>query len=71
MINEAIRGLMKLKSKDYAGLAAHLGLKSTQAVHNKLHRNTFTANDLIRIAEYLDCNLALIDGKNTIVLDRE
>ena len=69
-VSSKIKALLKLKSKDNAALAEHLGI-STQAFSNKLYRNSFSAADLIKIADFLDCDLAFISDDGTkITLDK-
>ena len=68
-VSSKIKALLKLKGKENAELATHLGI-STQALSNKLYRDSFSAADLIRIAAFLDCTLAfVIDDVQKIVLD--
>ncbi len=68
-VSSKIKALLKLKGKENADLARHLGI-STQALSNKFYRDSFSAADLIRIAAFLDCNLAfVIDEAQKIVLD--
>ncbi|MFR1518870.1 MAG: helix-turn-helix domain-containing protein [Clostridia bacterium] len=68
-VSSKIKALLKLKGKENAALAGHLGI-STQALSNKFYRDSFSAADLIRIAAFLDCNLAfVIDEAQKIVLD--
>ena len=64
MVSDKIKGLLKLKGKDYAGLAAHLGIQ-TQALHNKLHRDSYSAVDLIKIADFFGVDLAFIEKSNS------
>lgn len=69
-IASKIKALLALKGKDHAGLAAHLGIQS-QALSNKFYRDSFSAEDLIRIADYLGCPLAFVSDDGTqIVLDK-
>lgn len=68
MVSDKIRALLKLKGKEYIELATHLGIRR-QALHNKLHRDTYTAVDLIKIAEFFNVELAFIDDKIKIPLD--
>lgn len=69
-ISSKIKALLNLTGKNHAGLAAHLGI-SGQALSNKFYRDSFSANDLIKISEYIDCPLAFISkGEIKVVLDR-
>lgn len=69
-VSSKIKALLKLKGKDNSGLAMHLGI-SNQALSNKFYRDSFSATDLIKVAEYLNCDLAfVVDDAQKIVLDR-
>lgn len=69
-ISGKVKALLNIKGKDHAGLAAHLGI-SAQALSNKFYRDSFSAADLIQIAEYLGCPLAfIVDGEQKIVLEK-
>ena len=63
-ISNKIRALMKLRGFKNKDLAAAMGY-SVQSLNNKMYRDSFTAADLVRIAEALDCSLAftLLDGE--------
>lgn len=70
-ISNKIKALIKLKNKDNAGLAKHLGI-STQAFSNKLYRDSFSAADLIKIAAYLECDLAfVVDAAQKFILTED
>lgn len=57
---------MKIRRKRNGDLARYLGI-STQAFSNKLYRGSFSAADLIRVATFLDCELAITgDGVTKI-----
>lgn len=58
-VSSKIKALLQLSGKDHAGLAAHLGI-SGQALSNKFYRDSFSAADLIKIAEYTECPLAFL-----------
>lgn len=69
MISDKIKALLKMRGKGNAELAEGLGI-STQALSNKLYRGSFSASDLIRVANCLDCELAFIlNDKQKITLD--
>lgn len=68
-ISSKIKALLNIKDKDHSGLANHLGI-SAQALSNKFYRDSFSAADLIKISEYLNCPLAfIVDDKQKIILD--
>ena len=59
-----------MKNKTHADLAGFLGV-NIQSVSNKFYRGSFSAIDLIKIAEFLNCDLAFVfDDKQRIILDR-
>ena len=58
-VNNKVRALLNLKGKKSSELAAYFEI-SAQAVANKLSRGSFSAEDLIRIAAFTDCELAFI-----------
>ena len=66
MKNE-IKAAISLKGKSLEGLALHLGI-SKQALSNKFYRDSFSGSDLLKIADYLECELAFIDSKSKITL---
>ena len=66
MKNE-IKAAINLKGKSLEGLAKHLNI-SKQALSNKFYRDSFSGSDLLKIAEYLECDLAFIAAKNKIIL---
>ncbi len=69
-ISGKIKALLSLKGKDHSGLAKHLGI-SSQALSNKFYRDSFSAADLIKIADYFDCSLAfIVDDAQKIILDK-
>lgn len=58
-VADKVKALLKLKSRDNAQLAGYLNI-SKQALSNKLYRDSFSAEDLIKIADFLGCNLSFI-----------
>ena len=70
-VSSKIKALIKLRGQDNASLAKYLGI-SAQALSNKLYRDSFSAADLIRIAAFLECNLAfVVDDAQKIILTEE
>ena len=58
-----------MKNIEHAELAAYLGI-TKQALSNKFFRGSFSAVDLIRIADFLKCNLSFVIGDHqNITLD--
>ena len=66
-ISDKVKALLKLQGKNNKGLSEHLGI-SDQALSNKFYRDSYSGEDLIRIAAYLDCELAFIAGAIKIAL---
>lgn len=69
MITDKIKALLTMKGRKNIELAAHLGM-TPQSLQNKLNRGSFSAEDLIKIADFADASLILeIDAQQRIVLD--
>lgn len=60
-ISSKIKALLNLSGKDHAGLAKYLGI-SSQALSNKFYRDSFSAADLIKIADFTGCPLAFVSN---------
>lgn len=54
MMSEKIRLVLAKKNKSKAWLAKELDMSSTN-LYNKLARDNFSENELVKIAEVLDC----------------
>jgi len=63
-----VKAFLKIKGKDTAALADYLQI-SKQALSNKYYRDSFSAEDLIKIADFLKCDLAFIDNTGRINFD--
>lgn len=62
---------MKEKGRKSVELAGYLGI-SQQSMRNKFHRNSFSAEDLIKITDFLECRLLiLVDEKHRIFLSKD
>lgn len=59
-VSDKIKALMKLTNKSASTLADTLDLSSTQALYNKLNRDSFTADDLIKIAYATNSELCFV-----------
>lgn len=67
-VTDKIKALLSIKGKKNIDLAEYLGI-SPQSMQNKLSRGSFSAEDLIKIADFLECRLEFnIDGNQKIVL---
>lgn len=65
-----IKALLSLKGKKNIELAKYFGI-SPQSMRNKLNRGSFSAEDLIKIAEFTGSTLAFeVDDAQKIVLDK-
>ena len=70
-ISNKIKALLNLYGKDHGDLATFLGFSNRQSLSNKFHRGSFSAEDLIKIAVFLGCDLAfIVDDKTKVVLDQ-
>ena len=67
-VADKVKAFLKIKGKDTAALAEYLRI-SKQALSNKYYRDSFSAEDLIKVADFLDCNLALIDNTDRVNFD--
>lgn len=69
-VTDKIKALLSIKSKKNIELAAYLGI-TPQSMQNKFSRGSFSAEDLIKIADFLDCTLTFdIDKNQKIILDK-
>lgn len=68
MVSDKIKALLSIKGKKYKELAKLFGI-SEQAMRNKFARGSFSADELIRIADFLNCQLAFnVDNEQKIIL---
>jgi len=64
-----VKALLNIKGKKIQDLAECFGM-SPQAMRNKLSRDSFSAADLIKVAQFLDAELSFVISDNQkIVLD--
>jgi transcriptional regulator with XRE-family HTH domain len=66
-ISDKVKALLKLKGKSNSGLAEYLRI-SVQALSNKFYRDSYSGDDLVKIAAFLECELAFIAGSTKIAL---
>ena len=66
--SETIRGLLAMSGKRQIELAAHFGM-SKQTMNNKLNKNSWSATDLRKVADFCDCKLAFImpNGQQLVI----
>lgn len=68
-ISSKVKALLELKKTSQVDLAAHLGI-TKQALSNKFYRDSFSGSDLIKVADFLNSNLAfIVDEKQAIFFD--
>ena len=68
-ISSKIKGMLNFKGKKIYELAEYFNI-SAQAMSNKFNRDSFSAEDLIKIADFSNCKLALIiDDDQKIIFD--
>lgn len=58
MVSDAIKAIMKSKGLNNIQMAELLGIKP-QSFTNKLFRDTYTVDELIKILDILDCKLII------------
>lgn len=63
-----IKALLAMAGKKNVELAEYLGI-FPQSLQNKFNRGSFSADDLIKIAEFVGAELVLIYEGDRIVLD--
>ena len=69
-ISEKIKAALSLKGKKSIEFASYYGI-SPQSMRNKFNRGSFSAEDLIKVSEFLGGTLSLdIDGQK-ITLDKD
>ena len=68
-ISSKVKAMMLIRGKSLADMAGYLNIRE-QSFRNKLTRESFTAPDLIRLAEGLGAKLQIdFGGKQMIVLE--
>lgn len=68
-ITGKIKALLRIAGKKNVELARYLGI-FPQSLQNKFNRGSFSADDLIRIADFTGSELSFQLGDDKIVLDR-
>ncbi len=68
-----IKALLMMNEKQNKEYANKLGLKNQQALTTKYARGSFTSDDLIKLADLTDTQLAFVDksGKVLISFDND
>lgn len=65
-VSDKIKALLSIKGKKHIELAKYFGI-SAQSMNNKLSRGSFSAEDLIRVADFLGCTLAFQMNDNQAI----
>lgn len=69
-VNSKVRAMLNMKNRKPHELAEYFGI-SAQAMRNKISRNSFSSDDLIKVADFLGCELSFILSENQkITLDK-
>ena len=70
-ISAKVKALLSIVGFKQADLKDLLGLASTQSLSNKVSGNRWSAEDLVKIADFTGCKLAFIlpDGERIILND--
>lgn len=70
-VTEKIRALLSIKGKKNIELAAYMGM-TPQSLQNKLSRGSFSAEDLIKIADFTGAVLAFeVNDQQKILFESE
>ncbi|MBQ1406140.1 MAG: helix-turn-helix domain-containing protein [Oscillospiraceae bacterium] len=69
-ISATIKSLLTMRGKTKTDLANLFGV-SKQAISNKFTRDTWTASDLVRIAEFCGASIAFVSGDMVLPLSNE
>lgn len=67
-VSDTIKELLKVKQVSQVELAEKLGM-SKQNINNKFKRNTFSPDELVKIAEILGMQLAFVEGKEKYIIN--
>ena len=69
MVSEKVKALLALSGKRQVDLAEHFGMTS-QSMNNKMNRDSWSAKDLVKAAEFTDCKLAFVlSGNQQLVIE--
>lgn len=69
-VSEKINALLQIRGVKKYELADFLEM-TPQSLRNKFNRGSFSAEDLIKISDFLNCSLVFeLDEKQKIILDK-
>ncbi len=66
-VSDKVRALLNIKGKKLVDMANYFDM-SPQAMRNKLSRDSFSAIDLIKVADFLGCTLQFDAGENQKII---
>ena len=68
-VSNQVRALLNLTGKKQIDLQEALGMGSKQSLNNKFSRDSWSAGDLVKVAEFTGCKLAFIlpDGERVLL----
>lgn len=66
MVSDKIKQIMKIKGIKVTQLAEHMGVKP-QSVTNKFARDSWSAQDLISVLDFLECRLVIETEPDTTI----
>lgn len=69
-LSDKIKGIIAMVGKQQQELAQHFGM-SKQVMNNKISRNSWSGKDLVKVADFVGGQLAIIlpDGQKIILDD--
>jgi transcriptional regulator with XRE-family HTH domain len=67
-VSDKVKAGLKLNGIEIKSLAEFLGI-TRQSMSNKFSRDSFSAEDLIKIADFLGYSLAFVGDKQSIVFE--
>ena len=71
-VSSIVKALIALKGHKQAELAAFFGM-TAQSMNNKMSRDSWSAKDLMTVAEFTECKLAFVlpDGNKIVIEQKE
>lgn len=70
MVSEKIKLIMKTKGVSNKELAEFLNI-SPQSLSNKFYRDSYSISELVRILNYLDCDLVISSKPDINIIIKE
>lgn len=68
-VSSKIKSLLAARGKKQTDLVSVLGVSSRQVISNKFCRNSWTAAELIKICDYLGCEIFIDNNGDRISLN--